>query len=116
MKAKKSQISPESQSQAMNIAKSTQKPGQTKEQTKLIAQGIEKGIAQYKKQQKEKKRQTEKHKKKERIQKEKQKTAALQNETTTQLTNGEQQRKNSSLVPWILLVLSWIGFIVFTLK
>ncbi|MEF1163713.1 DUF2956 family protein, partial [Vibrio parahaemolyticus] len=38
----------ETQTEAMKIAKATQKPGQTKEQTKLIAQGIEKGIAQYK--------------------------------------------------------------------
>ncbi len=32
----------ETQTEAMKIAKATQKPGQTKEQTKLIAQGIEK--------------------------------------------------------------------------
>ena len=32
----------------MKIARSTQRPGQTKEQTKLIAQGIQKGIDQYK--------------------------------------------------------------------
>lgn len=44
--------SQETQNEAMNIARATQKPGQTKEQTKLIAQGIEKGIALYKKQQK----------------------------------------------------------------
>ncbi|MDF5538971.1 DUF2956 family protein, partial [Vibrio parahaemolyticus] len=31
--------SQETQAEAMRIAKSTQKPGQTKEQTKLIAQG-----------------------------------------------------------------------------
>ena len=56
--------SPETQQEALKIAKATQKPGQTKEQTKLIAQGIEKGIAQYKKQQKEKARQADKAKKK----------------------------------------------------
>lgn len=44
--------SPQTQQEAMKVAKATQKPGQTKEQTKLIAQGIEKGIALYKKQQK----------------------------------------------------------------
>ncbi len=53
----------ETQTEAMKIAKATQKPGQTKEQTKLIAQGIEKGIAQYKKQQKERNRQADKAKK-----------------------------------------------------
>ena len=43
--------SQEVQTEAIKVAKSIQKPKQTKEQTKLIAQGIEKGIAEYKKQQ-----------------------------------------------------------------
>lgn len=55
--------SPESQQEALKIARATQKPGQTKEQTKLIAQGIEKGIALYKKQQKERHRQADKARK-----------------------------------------------------
>ena len=42
-------ISKEVQEKSMKIAKGIQKKGQTKEQTKLIAQGIEKGIAEYKK-------------------------------------------------------------------
>ncbi len=46
--------SEQTQQEALKIAKATQRPGQTKEQTKLITQGIEKGIALYKKQQKEK--------------------------------------------------------------
>ena len=41
---------------AERVAKSIQKPGQSKDQTKLIAQGIEKGISEYKKQQKIKER------------------------------------------------------------
>ena len=56
----KAQISIESQQEAMAIAKATQKPAQTKEQTKLIAQGIEKGITLYKKQQKERAREADK--------------------------------------------------------
>ena len=36
--------SPQTQQEAMKVAKATQKPGQTKEQTKLIAQGIEKAL------------------------------------------------------------------------
>ncbi|MBR9728725.1 DUF2956 domain-containing protein [Shewanella intestini] len=55
--------SSETQQQAMRVAKATQKPGQTKEQTKLIATGIEKGIAEYKKQQKVKARERDKHRK-----------------------------------------------------
>lgn len=58
-------ISEETKAEAMKIARGTQKPGQTKEQTKLIAQGIEKGIAEYKKQQKVKARERDKIRKKE---------------------------------------------------
>ncbi len=59
-----SKISPKTQEDALAIAKSTQRPGQTKAQTKLISQGIEKGIAEYKKQQKVKARARDKAKKK----------------------------------------------------
>ncbi len=38
--------SPESQAEAERIARATQKPGQTKEQTRLIAQGIQKAMSQ----------------------------------------------------------------------
>ncbi|HAJ92506.1 MAG TPA: DUF2956 domain-containing protein, partial [Gammaproteobacteria bacterium] len=43
---KKHPPSEASQDEAMRIARGTQRPGQTKEQTKLIAQGIQKGIEQ----------------------------------------------------------------------
>ena len=58
--SKKPAPSPETREEAMKIAKGTQKPGQTKEQTKLIAQGIQKGIDQYKKKQKAKTREIDK--------------------------------------------------------
>ena len=48
--------SPQTQEDALKIARGTQRPAQTKEQTRLIAQGIQKGIDHYKKQQKEKAR------------------------------------------------------------
>ena len=57
-------ISKEVEEQALKVAKATQKPKQTKEQTKLIAQGIEKGIAEYKKLAKSKQRDADKAKKK----------------------------------------------------
>lgn len=41
-------FSQETRDEAMKIARGTQRPGQTKEQTRLIAQGIQKGIDQYK--------------------------------------------------------------------
>ena len=48
-KKKQTEISQETQEEALQIAKKTQRPGQTKEQTRLIAQGIQKGITEYKK-------------------------------------------------------------------
>ncbi|MBY7666225.1 DUF2956 domain-containing protein [Vibrio anguillarum] len=99
--------SEQTQQQAMKVALATQKQGQTKEQTKLIAQGIEKGIALYKKQQKEKSRQADKAKKR-----------ALQLKKTAQNTEEEPAHieTSSSLVltswlPWALLIVSWLGFI-----
>lgn len=52
------------QEEALRVAKSIQTPGQTKEQTKLIAKGIEKGIALYKQQHNAKARELDKAKKK----------------------------------------------------
>ncbi len=101
--------SEQTQQEAMTIAKSTQKPGQTKEQTKLIAQGIEKGIALYKKQQKEKSRQADKAKKK--AQKAKQ-VNQPQPDTPLSETSNEDTTKNN-LLPWALLGLSWIGFVIY---
>ncbi|BCN24773.1 MULTISPECIES: DUF2956 domain-containing protein [Vibrio] len=98
--------SQETQTEAMKIARATQKQGQTKEQTKLIAQGIEKGIAQYKKQQKERNRQADKAKKKQ------QKEKLRQNEPVTAINEdtSEIPTSKSTLLPWGLLVLSWVGF------
>ena len=107
MKNKPNTPSVESQQKAMKIAKATQKPSQTKEQTKLIAQGIEKGIALYKKQQKERSRQADKAKKK--SQKDKQQSQALQNQEAVEATVEVGDSSNNKL-PWGLLALSWIGF------
>ncbi len=105
----KKKIVPSEQTQqdAMAVAKAIQKPGQTKEQTKLIAQGIEKGIALYKKQQKEKNRQADKAKK--RALKTKQANAV---EVDSEPHDEANQKPATNALPWILLVLSWIG--VFT--
>ena len=54
----------EVKAEALKIAKGTQRPGQTKEQTRLIAQGIEKGIAEYRKNEKSKARDRDKARKK----------------------------------------------------
>ncbi|MFC3024347.1 DUF2956 domain-containing protein [Vibrio zhugei] len=101
-----SRPSPETQQEAMRMAKATQKPGQTKEQTKLIAQGIEHGIALYKKQQKEKKRQADKAKKKQIV---------TETSPMTPEINLDKDIPKSQIrwLPWMLLLVSWLGFITY---
>ncbi|MBE4398843.1 hypothetical protein CGJ62_22380 [Vibrio parahaemolyticus] len=109
--AKKSNDKPsqETVDEAMKIARATQRPGQSKEQTKLIAQGIEKGIAQYKKQQKVKARAASKAKKQS-LQAKVSKVDALHPEQEI-----EDTRASNSYLPWILLALSWVLFVSYTI-
>ncbi len=108
----KNKVSPEVQTQAMKVAKGNQKPGQTKEQTKLIAQGIEKGIAEYKKQQNQKLRA-----------KDKQRKQALkvnssdteQPSRTIESSDVPVTHKKIQKLPWILLLISWGSFITYFL-
>ena len=106
----KNKVSPEVEVQAMKIAKGTQKIGQTKEQTKLVAQGIEHGIAEYKKQQGKKLREIDKQRK--------QKIKHRNNETnetneTNEIVEVPHTTTSIQSLPWILLVLSWLGFIAY---
>lgn len=103
-KNSKTEISDETKQAAMKIAKGTQKPGQSKEQTKLIAQGIEKGIAEYKKREKQKARERDKQRKQDL--KNKQKEAAAE-------IIEEEKKESASLLPWVLLAASWMGFITY---
>ena len=57
-------ISKQARAEALKIARGTQRPGQKKEQTKLIAQGVEKGIAEFRKREKAKARERDKLRKK----------------------------------------------------
>jgi hypothetical protein len=96
-----------SRDEAMRIARGTQTPGQTKEQTKLIAQGIRKGIEQYKKQQNAKARELDKKLKKVK----QQMTAPGAHETEAQQHVVYKQH----WLPWVLLALSWIAIAVYVL-
>lgn len=58
--SKNKKVSEKTEEDALKIARATQRPGQTKEQTRLISQGIQKGIDHYKKQQKAKARELDK--------------------------------------------------------
>lgn len=102
-KTKSAPISDVTKVEALKVAKGIQKPGQTKEQTKLIAQGIEKGIAEYKKREKQKARERDKQRKQELKAKEKAEAQPI----------SEEKGSNPVLLPWVLLGLSWVGFIAY---
>ena len=102
--SKKDTVSEHSKTDAMAIAKGIQKPAQTKEQTKLVAQGIQKGIELYKKQQKPKARELDKLLKK-----------ARQAKVETNTTEEEKEPHTSPKLPWVLLLVSWLGFAVYEL-
>lgn len=98
-KYNKPAVSQETQDEALAMAKKVQKPGQTKEQTKLIAQGIQKGIAEYKKLAKSKQREANKAKKKK---------VPI---TDARPDKDTSQKPNTSILPWALFAISWIGFV-----
>lgn len=100
---KNNTVSDETKDEALKVAKATQRPGQSKEQTKLIAQGIQKGIDHYKKQYKTKARELDKKLKKvSTVQAQPEDQDPQQPETTTKCKCDK--------LPWFLLVASWIGF------
>ena len=94
--------SPQTQEEALRVAKGIQRPAQTKEQTKLIAQGIQKGIELYKKQQKEKARELNRRLKK----------AANQKSVSVETEGHEVEHiivYRQHWLPWGLLAVSWVG-------
>ncbi|BBB29536.1 DUF2956 domain-containing protein [Neptunomonas japonica] len=103
----KSTASDETKAEALKITRATQKQGQTKEQSKLIALGIQKGIDQYKKQQKSKARDLDRQKKKiKSINSSSNIDAPSENDTLQQA----QPTAHTSKLPWILLLISWTIF------
>ena len=103
--SKKNLVSEQSKVDAVKVARGIQKPGQTKEQTKLIAQGIQKGIEQYKKRQNEKARDLDK-----KLNKVTAIRSSLEASAEPEVT-AEAVKQNK--LPWILLVLSWLGFLAY---
>lgn len=101
--AKPNKPSPETQIDAQQIARSIQRPGQTKEETKLIAQGIQKGIDLYKKQQKARARELDKQKK--RLQQQLEQGAAPEVEVRREVVRRQHW------LPWVLLGLTWAGIL-----
>ncbi|MGL6027533.1 MAG: DUF2956 domain-containing protein [Vibrio sp.] len=103
----------QTQQEALKISKATQRPGQTKEQTKLIAQGIEKGIALYKKQHKEKQRQADKARKKALNVKTSHINATQTSPLMSELPLPSAQNHwfNNARLAWTLLAFSWLIFL-----
>ena len=102
-RARKSEaVSAETKEAAMTLARSSQKPGQSKEQTRLIAAGIEKGIDLYKKQQKAKAREHDKNHKR-------QLKAAAAQKPNAPLTQPKTRFNLQVIVPWLLLIATWLA-------
>ncbi len=96
--------SPETQDEALKVARVTQQPGQTKEQTKLIARGIQRGIEEYKKQHKARSRELNKQIKQVKAQ------TQQPHETPAPDIDAGNAAGRSNALPWILLGLSWALF------
>jgi len=93
--------SPETRDEAMKIARGTQRPGQTREQTKLIAQGIQKGIDLYKKQHKTKARELDRQRNKQSREK------SQYADPDTQKPGAIRYRQH--WLPWLLLIFTWLA-------
>ena len=99
--SKKQQSSEANRDEAMRIARGTQRPGQTKEQTKLIAQGIQKGIEQYRKKQNARTRELDRKLKKVNQQ--------LSSPEAPEIEVQERLVYRQHWLPWVLLILSWLA-------
>ena len=101
-------ISKQARAEALKIARGTQRPGQKKEQTKLIAQGIEKGITEFRKREKAKARERDK------LRKKSPKETKSTQPQAEQTQDGQTQKSvlRSAWVPWLLLLASWTYFLI----
>ncbi|MBL4682916.1 MAG: DUF2956 domain-containing protein [Pseudomonadales bacterium] len=100
---------------AAKIAKGNQRPGQSKEQTKLIAQGIQKGIEQYKKNHKAKARDLDKKLKTLSRTQSELNSSRVEPPIISGTPSQNTRVKFLSILPWGLLILSWSTFAVITI-
>ena len=87
----------------MEIALGIQRPGQTKEQTKLIARGIEQGIAQYKKRYSAKERAFNK------VLNQRERAVLVSHAPDSVALPVEAVPYRQHRLPWVLLILTWLG-------
>ena len=108
MPPKRVEISDETVAEAMRLARATQVPGQSKEQTQLIAHGIQKGLAEYKRSQTSRQRAADRAKKQLRRQNRRVTESPIDGGDTAdepQIPPGRAMR----WLPWGLLALTWCG-------
>ncbi len=110
----KHSISEQTEQQAFDIAKATQRPNQTKEQTKLIAKGVEKGIAEYKKRQKAKARELDKKRKKLDAKQESMQQSEISTKPVQASDTGSPHYYTSFGYIMLILCLAWITFHMIT--
>ena len=106
----KKSVSQATREEGLNLAQATQRPGQTKEQTRLIAQGIQRGIDMYKKQHKARARELDR--KLRQAQSKPDHHAAsppspVEDDAAHQPATGSPSAH--SRLPWLLLALTWAG-------
>jgi hypothetical protein len=106
-RSERHQLSEAAQDDARRIARGTQRPGQTKQQTKLIEQGIRKGIELYKKQQSAKARELDKKLKKV--------SQQTESPAVSQIEVREKVVCKQHWLPWALLVASWLAMAAYWL-
>ena len=101
-------ISKQARAEALKIARGTQRPGQKKEQTKLIAKGIEKGITEFRKREKVKARERD------RLRKKGLKDSKSIQPQAEQIHDVQTEKSalRSAWVPWLLLLASWAYFLI----
>ena len=111
--SKNKSISPEVADEAAKIARGIQQPGQTKDQTRLVARGIRKGIEQYKKQQSVKTRELDK-KIKQVSRQQAIRDSQQQSLVSADLESPRQSGVNSRYwLPWTLLAVTWTGLVIY---
>jgi ABC-type multidrug transport system fused ATPase/permease subunit len=118
MQNRKIDISAEVVAESLRLARANQVPGQNKEQTQLIAQGIQKGITEYKRAQKARQRLADKAKKQLRRQSNTTETDVVDTEAELEQNPSKASRFRTFLswLPWLLLLLTWSGIILVGLR
>lgn len=99
--------------QAQKLANNHKIEGQSKEHTRLIAQGIQKGLEQYLREHSEKSRELDKQTKKLKKQQEHLNEEQNPADHVDAATDKERSRAFNVWLPWGLLIISWVGFIGF---